>query len=226
MRRTTQLLYRRASSLKKSTSELTVGDAGVPKETIARHRNFMNINDLRPLRCMGTFIAPNASICGRVRLMNNSSVWYGAVVRGDKARVHIGHSTQIQDKVVINTVSSLETGFSPDVDIKDRVTIGSGAILTSCVVGSSSYIGAGAIIQEGTEIGEGCVVAPGSVVAPGTLIKDLEMWEGNPAKFVRKTGKTEVDLIDSLCDWQHTLAEEHEGEFLPYGIVYQEAEKL
>lgn len=116
-------------------------------------------------------------------------------MRGDKSKIKIGVKTNIQDRAVINTVSSLETGFSADVDIGESVTIGHGALLTSCVVGASSLIGQGAIIQAGAEIGSESMIAAGAVVLPNTVVPSKQLWAGNPAKYIRDVSDEEVAMF-------------------------------
>ena len=79
-------------------------------------------------------------------------MWYGAILRGDKSRIEIGSYTNIQERVVINTVPELESGFSPVVEIGSYVSIGHGSVLTSCVVESFVSIGQGCIIPEGKQL--------------------------------------------------------------------------
>ena len=93
---------------------------------------------------------------------------------------------------MISTVSSLESGFSADVDIGEFVTVGHGALLTSCVVGNCTLIGQGAIIQEGSEIGAASIIAAGSVVLPGTVVPKGQLWAGNPAVFIRDVDEEEI----------------------------------
>jgi hypothetical protein len=90
-------------------------------------------------------------------------------------------------------VSTLESGFPADVDIGDNVTIGHGALLTSCSVGDRVLIGQGAIIQEGCVVESDVIVGAGAVVAPGTLIPSGQMWAGNPAKFIRAVNEHEME---------------------------------
>ena len=119
-------------------------------------------------------------------------VWYGAVIRGDKNKVTIGQATNVQDRAIINTASSLESGFPAEVNSGDRVTIGHGALLTSCNVGSDSLIGQGAIVQAGVEIGNNVIIAAGAVVLPDTVIPSGQLWAGNPAKYIRDVSEAEV----------------------------------
>ena len=125
------------------------------------------------------FVAPSASVIGEVLMLDQSSVWYGAVIRGDKSKVKIGVVSSVQDRAVITTVSKLESGFPSDVDIGDYVTIGQGSVLTSCVIGNKVSVGAGAIIQEGAVVEDNSIVAAGSVVLADTLIPSGQLWAGN-----------------------------------------------
>jgi len=172
------------------------------------------------------FVAPNASVIGEVLMLDQSSVWYGAVVRGDKSKVKIGAVSSIQDRAVITTVSKLDSGFPSDVDIGDYVTVGQGAVLTSCVIGHKVSIGAGAIIQEGVVVEQNSIVAAGSVVLADTLIPSGQLWAGNPAKYIRDISEEEGQNFEKVAEQTSLLASEHAEEFLPYGTVYQEAEKL
>ena len=100
--------------------------------------------------------------------------------------------TNVQDRAVINTVSHISSGMSGDVEIGEGVTIGHGALLTSCVIGNHSLIGQGSIIQKGAEIGKECVIAAGAVVEEDSIIPARQLWAGNPAKYVRDV--TEADI--------------------------------
>ena len=76
-------------------------------------------------------------------------VWYGAVLRGDQSCIEVGIYSNIQDRVVINTVPELKSGFTANVEIGDYCSVGHGSILTSCVMEDFSFVGQGCIISEG-----------------------------------------------------------------------------
>lgn len=103
--------------------------------------------------------------------------------------------------MVIDTESSLESGHSADVDIGHWVTIGHGALLTSCVVKSCVLIGQGSVIQKGTIIESYSIVAAGSVVQPGTLIPSKQLWAGNPAAYVRDLSDDEAEGLKSVSNY-------------------------
>lgn len=162
---------------------------------------------------------------GKVHLSDRASVWYGAVVRGDKNKVMIGTRSAVMDRAVISCVSELESGFPSSTSIGNFVTIGPGALVTSCTVEDEVAIGAGAIIDTGCVIEKQSIVAPGSVVAAGTLIPSGQYWAGNPAKFVRNLSDSEKESFQKIAAANAQLAEEHSQEFLPFGTLYQNAEK-
>jgi len=188
------------------------------KETFSRHRSLMNLFDKKPVLGAGVFVAPNASIVGDVKLSDGASIWYGAVVRGDKRLVTIGTETNVQDRAVISTVSShlLNSGYAVDVKIGDHVTIGHGALLTSCTVGNQALIGQGCIIQEGCVIGDHSIIAAGAVVLHGTTVPSGEVWAGNPASFKREVTADEKTFFISSANAYCANAKSHQDEFAKF----------
>lgn len=87
-------------------------------------------------------------------------------------------------------------------------------------------IGQGAIVQAGTEIGRESIIAAGAVVLPNTVVPSGQLWAGNPAKYIRDLTEDEVSGLKVSADSYLELSKKHSEEFLPYGTVYQQAEKL
>jgi len=110
------------------------------------------------------FIAPNATVLGKVTLGADASIWYGCVVRGDSEAIEIGDETNIQDLTVMHA----DPG-SP-CRIGRRVAVGHRAILHACVVEDLCLIGMGSIILNNARIGTGSVVAAGAVVPEGMIV--------------------------------------------------------
>ena len=202
------------------------GKEAVYNEFWSRHRPVMNLFDKRPLISSGTFIASNASVIGEVLMNDHASVWYGAVVRGDKSKVTIGFKSNVQDRCVVSTVPTLDSGFSADVEIGEYCTVGHGAILVSCTIKRNCLIGQGSIIQEGAVIEENSIIAAGAVILADTIVPAKQLWAGNPAKFVRNVTDDEVENNKKVAENYTQLATEHDAEFLPFGTVYQHAEKV
>src|SRR5580700_3511502 len=107
------------------------------------------------------FVAPNATLIGDVELEDGSSVWFGAVLRGDIGPIRIGARSNVQDLVCVH----LTQGVSKTIVGAD-VTVGHGVILHGCVIGDRCLIGMGSVVMDNAEIGDTSVVAAGSVVAP------------------------------------------------------------
>lgn len=137
----------------------------------------------------GAFIAHNATVTADVRLGEESSVWFGAVVRGDVAPVTIGRRVNIQDGAVVHC----DTGFANTLE--DDVTVGHRAVVHGEHVGRGSLIGIGAIVLGHTRIGEECLIAAGAVVTPGVEIPDRSLVVGVPAKIVRPVNEKELEYL-------------------------------
>ena len=132
------------------------------------------------------FVAPNATLAGDVVLAAGSSVWYGAVVRGDTGAIRIGKNSNIQDNAV------LHTGPNLGVTIGKNVSIGHSAVVHGCTVGDGALIGMGAIILNGAVVGKNSMVAAGALVTSNTVIPDGALYMGNPAKFRRMLSDEEI----------------------------------
>ena len=145
-----------------------MGDHISYRETWSRHRKLMNLYNKRPVVAVDTFVAPNASVIGDVNIGDKSSVWYGAVIRGDVNKIQIGSLTNIQDRVVVHASKpNKDGGFPTTTTIGDYVTIGHGAVLSSCVIENNVLIGPNALILDGALVESNSIVEPGSVVPPG-----------------------------------------------------------
>ena len=132
------------------------------------------------------YIAPGAKISGDVTIGENSSVFFNAVIRGDTDAISIGSCTNIQDNCVLHSTQKLP------IRIGDGVTVGHGAIVHGCTIGSNVLIGMGSIIMNGAEIGDHCVIAAGSIVTEGKKIEPYSLVMGAPGKVVRT-------LVDEHC---------------------------
>jgi len=121
------------------------------------------------------YIAPGSNIIGEVVIGENSSVWFGAVIRGDESQITIGKNSNIQDNAVIHSDKG------EPVIIGDNVTIGHNAVIHSCEIKDNTIIGMGAVVLNGSVISEGAVVAAGSVVKGNTFVPENTLYAGAPA---------------------------------------------
>ncbi|MFH1497820.1 MAG: gamma carbonic anhydrase family protein [Verrucomicrobiota bacterium] len=143
------------------------------QERLAKHL------DRTPDTARATWVAKNATVVGDVTLGPKSSVFYGAVLRGDIARIVVGEGSNIQDNAVVHLADDL------DAIIGDYVTVGHSAVVHACTIGDECLIGMGAVVLDGAKIGDRCLIAAGAVVTPRTVIPDGSMVAGTPAKVLR-----------------------------------------
>jgi carbonic anhydrase/acetyltransferase-like protein (isoleucine patch superfamily) len=128
----------------------------------------------------GTFwVAPTASVIGRVTLADSVSVWFGATIRGDNDWIRIGRRTNVQECAMLH----VDPGFP--LDVGEDVTIGHNAILHGCTVEKGALIGIGAIVLNGARIGAGAMIGAGALVPPGKVIPPNAVVMGAPGKVVR-----------------------------------------
>ena len=125
------------------------------------------------------WVADNATVIGRVRLKDNASIWFGAVLRGDNEWIELGERSQIQDNSTLHT----DPGF-PMV-IGANCVIGHNTMLHGCMVGDNSLIGMGAIVLNGAKIGKNSLVGAGALVTEGKSFPDNSLIVGAPARAIR-----------------------------------------
>jgi carbonic anhydrase/acetyltransferase-like protein (isoleucine patch superfamily) len=135
------------------------------------------------------WIAPTAVLIGKVRLLSDASVWFGAVLRGDNEWLTIGERSNVQDQVVIHSDLGYPVTLGPDV------TIGHAAILHGCTVGEGSLVGMGATILNGARIGKGSIVGANALVTEGKEFPDFSLIVGSPAKVVRTLNADAVERL-------------------------------
>jgi carbonic anhydrase/acetyltransferase-like protein (isoleucine patch superfamily) len=139
----------------------------------------------KPALGKNVFIAKNATVIGDVTLGAHSSVWYGAVLRGDINRIVVGHHSNIQDNAVLHLADDF-----PCL-VGNWVTVGHGAIVHACTVGDEVLVGMGAVILDGAVIGRQSLIGAKALVTQGTKIPPGSLVLGAPAKVVRKLSKEE-----------------------------------
>jgi carbonic anhydrase/acetyltransferase-like protein (isoleucine patch superfamily) len=143
------------------------------------------------------FVAPGAIVIGRVSIGRESSVWFQCVVRGDINAVTIGNQTNIQDGCLLHVT------HRHALVVRDRVTVGHGAILHGCDIGSDSLIAMGAIVLDGAVIGEHSLVAAGSLVPPNMQVPPGSLVMGVPGKVVRQLSPEDKDRL--MKGWQNYI---------------------
>jgi carbonic anhydrase/acetyltransferase-like protein (isoleucine patch superfamily) len=142
------------------------------------------------------FVAENATLIGDVELGDDSSIWFGTVLRGDVHRIRIGARTNIQDNCTLHVTN----GTWP-VEIADEVTIGHGVIAHGCSIGRAALIGMGSRVLDGAVIGELALVGAGALVSEGMHVPPRTLVVGVPAKVKRELTIEEVVRLEG--SWRH-----------------------
>ncbi|WP_201606368.1 gamma carbonic anhydrase family protein [Psychrobacter immobilis] len=125
------------------------------------------------------WVADSAQVIGDVYLGYQVNVWFGAVIRGDNDRIHIGDYSNVQENSVIHTDAGIK------VTIGNYVTIGHLAMLHGCEVGDNSLIGIGAVVLNNVKIGKNCLIGAKALITEGQVIPDNSLVMGAPAKVVK-----------------------------------------
>ena len=135
------------------------------------------------------FIADSANVIGDVEVGDFSSVWFNAVIRGDRNCIKIGNRTNIQDNVVIH-VDSIN-----GVQVEDDVSVGHGAVLHGCKVGNNVLIGMNSTILNGAEIGKNSIVGANALISEGKKFPESSLIIGVPGRVRRETEDKEIKAI-------------------------------
>lgn len=142
------------------------------------------------------FVEESAQVIGDVEIGAQSSVWFGAVVRGDVFYIRIGERTNVQDGTVIHVTNGTHATI-----LEDEVTVGHNVTLHGCHVERGCLVGIGSIVMDGCRVGEKSLVAAGALVSPGTVIPPRSLVMGVPARVKRQLTEAEVKDLDVF--WQN-----------------------
>jgi carbonic anhydrase/acetyltransferase-like protein (isoleucine patch superfamily) len=134
------------------------------------------------------FIAENATVIGDVEIGSDSSIWFGAILRGDVNYIRVGECTSIQDGTVVHVTNQTH----PTV-IGSYVTVGHSVKLHGCTIEDNCLIGIGAIILDGAVIGENSIVAAGTLVPPNKKFPPGSLIMGFPASVKRELTEEEIE---------------------------------
>ena len=144
------------------------------------------------------WIVPGATVIGDVTLAEESSVWYGAVLRGDINRIIIGPRSNIQDNAVVH----LDTGYPTTMG--ELVTVGHSAIVHACKIDNEVLVGMGAIILDDVEVGARSIIGANALVTLGMKIPPGSLLLGSPAKIRRQLT---LDEQKDIARWAWSYVE-------------------
>jgi carbonic anhydrase/acetyltransferase-like protein (isoleucine patch superfamily) len=137
------------------------------------------LDGVAPQLGTGAWVADSAEVIGNVKLGENASIWFGAVLRGDNETMTIGRNSNVQD------MSMLHSDPGSPLTIGENVTIGHQVMLHGCTIGDNSLIGIQAVVLNNAKIGRNSIVGAGSVVTEGKEFPDNSLIFGSPAKVMR-----------------------------------------
>ncbi|MDB6048213.1 MAG: bacterial transferase, hexapeptide repeat protein [Pseudomonas sp.] len=138
-----------------------------------------------------SWVAPTATLIGKVKLEAGASVWFGAVLRGDNELIHIGENSNVQDGTVMHT------DMGSPLNIGKGVTIGHNVMLHGCTVGDYSLIGINSVILNGAKIGRHCLIGANSLIGEGKVIPDGSLVMGSPGKVIRELSDGQKKMLEA-----------------------------
>ena len=148
-----------------------------------------------------SWVAPNASLIGQVRLAARVSVWYSAVLRAEAEPIDVGAGTNIQDGVTVHVDAEYP------VRVGAGVSVGHNAVLHGCTVEDGALIGMGAIVLNGAVIGAGSLIAAGALIPQGVVIPPRSLVAGVPGRVRRELSDAELAANrDNAVVYQRLMA--------------------
>ncbi len=152
------------------------------------------------------WIAPDAQVIGKITLHTGSSIWFGAVLRGDNERITLGKGSNIQENSVLHT----DMGYP--LVIGENCTIGHRAMLHGCSIGNNTLIGMGATVLNGAKIGNNCLIGAGALITEGKVIPDGTLVMGAPGKVVRELDAAAIAMLGKSAQvYQANMARFRDG---------------
>lgn len=137
-----------------------------------------------------SWVAPDATLIGKVQLDAGASVWFAAVLRGDNELIHIGADSNVQDGCVLHT----DMGWP--LTLGRGVTVGHRAVLHGCEVGDYSLIGINAVILNGAKIGKNCIIGANTLIGEGKEIPDGSLVVGSPGRVIRQLSEEQIKHLE------------------------------
>src|SRR2546423_10915896 len=146
------------------------------------------------LRGDGHFVAPNATLIGRVVPEDRASEWFNVVIRGDNDPIIIGARSNVQDASVLHTDDGVPLKLGEDV------SVGHAVVLHGCTIGNGSLVGIKAVVLNHAVIGRDCLIGAGALITEGKTIADRSLVLGVPGKVIRSLSDAEVQGLRAIAD--------------------------
>jgi carbonic anhydrase/acetyltransferase-like protein (isoleucine patch superfamily) len=160
---------------------------------------------VQPRIAASAFIAPTAVVIGDTEIGEDTSLWFGVIVRGDVNVIRIGARTNVQDGTIVHAATDTFGTY-----IGADVTIGHAAVIHACTIEDRAFIGIKAVVMDGAVVEAGAMVAAGALVGPGKRVPSGELWAGSPARFRRKLGPEDERQFGWIAAHYVKLAQAYE----------------
>ncbi len=157
------------------------------------------------------WVAPTASVIGRVRLGKDVSIWWNAVLRGDMDLISIGEGSNIQDGAILHTDAGIQ------LELGRHVTVGHRAMLHGCTVGDHTLIGIGATVLNRARIGRNCLIGAHALVTEGMEIPDDSLVLGAPAKVIKQVTPQQQFVLEHSAPHYVENAKRYQAELRRIG---------
>lgn len=162
-----------------------------------------NYKEKKPIISDSCFVAENASVIGDVKIGAQSSVWFGAVIRGDYDSITIGENCNVQDNCVLHTTDDLP------IKIGDNVSVGHAAIVHGATIEDNVLVGMGAVILNGAKIGENSIIGAGAVCTENMVVPKGSVVVGIPGKVIKTAEEKNKVMTTSNASSYAELAQEY-----------------
>ena len=168
-----------------------------------------SFNGKTPRIATSAFVSETAYVIGDVEIGENSSIWPGAVVRGDFGSIKIGKNTAVEDNCVIHSGTPSTPSYREDVTIGDNVHIGHGAVINCRRIGNNVLIGMNATLLHDAEIGDSCIIGAGCLVSQGMQIPDGSFVVGVPGKIKGQASPQQLWWVEKAPEIYKELTERY-----------------
>jgi len=164
------------------------------------------LGDDQPRVPPSAFVAESARVIGRVEVGERSSVWYGAVLRGDNDLIRVGEESNVQDGCMLH----VDVGVP--LTIGDGVTIGHQVVLHGCTIGDHTLVGIQSVILNHARIGRNCIVGAGALVTEGKQFPDGVLIVGAPARVLRPLTPEQIASLPAMAAQYVEQARRHRSQ--------------
>jgi carbonic anhydrase/acetyltransferase-like protein (isoleucine patch superfamily) len=166
------------------------------------------LRGFEPQIATDVYLAETATLIGEVEIAEGSSIWFGAVLRGDVGAIKIGRNSNIQDGCVLH--ATFEKSI---VEVGDNVTVGHNAIIHGAKIGNNVLVGMGSVVLDNVVVGENTIIAAGAVVTKNSILEPNSIYAGTPAKKIKELDEQQAkEMMHKSADAYQKYSKWYEEE--------------